>query len=278
MTRYAWRSNYWDGKRKAFALATAMSGLMVIVLFLGVMSYIYGALYRSSYKIHNLNILAVDFDGGYIGESVFAAYSELEGKTFPTLQSHNVAEYSTAQEVQDAVCRGDYWGAIYSHSGASSRLSAALSGGLAARDYEANNTITYIHNGARYPSAQLGDIAGTLATLAGAASSAFFALNGTQALQSLNMSDAAATEALFSPIFATSVNLAVLNQGDRVLYNTISIVLPVIQQFFFLMALNGIANSFGIYGYLDASRVCISRLIVSVLYTFLASLTVTGYI
>jgi hypothetical protein len=55
-------------------------------------------------------------------------------------------------------------------------------------------------------------------------------------------------------------------------------ILAIIQQFFFLMAINGINNNSGIYGRLKSSRIGVMRMIISIVYTLLSSLTVAGYI
>ncbi|PQE21524.1 Nitrosoguanidine resistance SNG1 protein [Rutstroemia sp. NJR-2017a BVV2] len=276
--RLLWRDPFWNGKRKPFVIGVVMSGTMVILLFLAMMSYLYGVLFESGFRAHNLNILAVDYDGGIIGEALSVAYKQFQGDEFPELQFHTTTEYSSIVEVRRAVCRGDYWGAIVAQPGASNRLSQALSGGSAASTYNSSNTLTYIYNGARYPAVQLGDISGNLETLIGAASSVYHILNGSQALLSLNASDENAVLALLNPIQASNINVKPTNQGTRVLFNTVSVVLPIIQQFFFLMALNGINNQFGIYGRLNSMRIGLMRMVISIIYTFIASLTTTGYI
>ncbi|KAG4433592.1 hypothetical protein IFR05_010919 [Cadophora sp. M221] len=242
------------------------------------MSYLYGSLYRSGHRAHALNILAVDYDGGFIGQSISGAYSRLEGNDFPSLQFAPLSEYPSIQDARDAVCRGDYWAAIVSQPGASSRLSAALGGGVAAARYESNDTLTYVYNGARYAAVELGEIVASLQALIGAAVPAYHALNGTEAIKTLNASDSAAVMAFTNPIRPSSIEIMRTPQGTRILFNTVSMVLPIIQQFFFLMALNGINNNYGIYGRLRSSRIGIMRLSISLIYTFLASLTVAGYI
>jgi hypothetical protein len=103
-------------------------------------------------------------------------------------------------------------------------------------------------------------------------------LNGTAAATYLNTSDANATLALLNPITASSINITPTSQGTRVLYDTVSLILPIIQQFFVIMALNGISQQFEIYGYLATSQVGLIRLIHSLVYTFFSSLTTIGYI
>ncbi|TGO43762.1 hypothetical protein BCON_0935g00010 [Botryotinia convoluta] len=276
--RLLWRDPFWNGKRKPFGIGILMSGIMITLLFLTTMSYIYGVLFKSGYRAHNLNILAVDYDGGIIGEALSVAYRQFQGDEFPELQFHTTAQYPSLIEVQKAVCRGDYWGAIVAQPGASNRLSQALGGGSAASTYNSSDALTYINNGARYPAIQLGEITGNLETFIGAVSSVYHALNGSQALSSLNASNENAVLAFLNPIKASNINIKPTEQGTRVLFNTVSVVLPIIQQFFFLMALNGINNQFGIYGRLNSTQIGLMRLVISIVYTFIGSLATTGYI
>lgn len=242
------------------------------------MSYLYGSLFHSEHRVHALKILAVDFDRGIIGQSLSAAYKELEGGSFPELQFHDSMEYPTVTDIRRAVCRGHYWGAVFVQNGASARLEDALSGGIAASNYNASNTVTYIWNEARYAVVSVGDVSGNLETLIGATTSVFHALNGTGATQYVNQSDPNAVQALLNPIVSSNINIMPTTQGTRPLYNTVTIVLPILMQFFYLMALNGIHAQFGIYERLQTSRIAIFRFALSVGYTFVASLTVAGYI
>jgi hypothetical protein len=277
MARLIWHDRFWDGKRKEFLIAITMAGIMLICLFLANMSYLYGSLFKSGDRAHALKMLAVNYDGGYIGQSLSAAYASLQGDNFPSIEFASTTDYPAVQDVRNAVCRGDFWGAVVAQPGASTRLSAALGGGTAAAEYQSNNTLTYIYNGARYAAVALGDVAGNLETLIGAAGSAYHALNGS-AIQAVNANDPAAVLAFTNPIQASSIDIMPTPQGTRVLFNTVSMVLPIVQQFFFLMALNGINNNFAIYGRLKSTRIGFMRMVISIVYTFLSSLTVVGYI
>ncbi len=153
MTRLLWRDSFWDGKRKPFTIALSMSALLLILLFFVNLSYLYGSVFNSGSRTKAFNILAIDYDGGIIGQSMKAAYTAAQGSHFPTLQWRLAAQYATIENVRNAVCRGDYWAAIVSQAGSSDRLSAALGGGTAAASYNSSNTITFVvlqrH---RYPS------------------------------------------------------------------------------------------------------------------------------
>ncbi|KFY25217.1 hypothetical protein V493_04756 [Pseudogymnoascus sp. VKM F-4281 (FW-2241)] len=278
MARLRWKDVFWNEKRGPFVIALVGSASMLILLFLGNLSYIYGALYRSGTRVSAINILAVDYDQGVIGESLIAAYSKLQGEGFPTLQFHSPSEYATIDDVQNAVCKGDYWAAIVAQEEASTRLADALNGGTPAKEYDASNTIMYVYNGARYAVIQDSFITANMQALIGAAGGAYNSINGTNAVSVVNTADPNAVLALLNPIMASSINITPTGQGTRVLYNTVTIILPIIQQFFFVMALNGISTQFGIYGRLHNTHTGLIRIIMSTVYTFIASLTVIGYI
>lgn len=278
MARLLWKDPFWDGKRKPYVIALVGAASMLILLFLANISYLYGALYRSGTRVNALNILAIDYDYGVIGESLTAAYSNLQGEGFPTLQFRSPLEYATIGDVRNAVCKGDYWAAIVVQEDASTRLANALSGGTPAMEYNASNTITYVYNGARYATIQDGFITANMQALIGAAAGAYNSINGTKAASVVNTADQNAVLALLNPIMASSINITPTGQGTRALYNTVTIILPIIQQFFFVMALNGISIQFGIYGRLHNTHAGLIRMVLSIGYTFIASLTVIGYI
>lgn len=278
MARLLWKDAFWDEKRKPFVIALVGTASMLILLFLANLSYLYGALYRSGTRVNAINILAVDYDQEIIGEYLTAAYSKLQGEGFPTLQFHSLLEYATIVDVRNAVCKGDYWAAIVAQEEASTRLADALSGGTPAKEYNTSNTITYLYNRARYTTVQDGFITANMQALIGAAGGAYNSINGTKAASVVNTADPNAVLALLNPIMASSINITPTWQGTRVLYNTVTIILPIIQQFFFVMALNGISSQFGIYGRLHNTHAGLIRMIISIVYTFIASLTVIGYI
>jgi len=86
---------FWNGKKKGFAVAVTSVLVMLQLLFLGNLSYLYGSIYRSGTRVHNFKVLAVDYDGGIIGQSLQAAYGLLESDSFPGLEIRSVADYPT---------------------------------------------------------------------------------------------------------------------------------------------------------------------------------------
>ena len=60
--------------------------------------------------------------------------------------------------------------------------------------------------------------------------------------------------------------------------NTISIVFPIIMQFFFLMGVNGITSMFQVYSHLPVLNNGIIRLTLATTYTLIGALCTTAYI
>lgn len=210
---------FWNGKKKSFAIAVTSTFVLLQLLFLGNLSYLSGVLFRDGTRVHNLNVLMVDYDQSVIGESLRGAYTSLKANTFPSLEEHSPNEFESPHDLMEAVRNGDYWAAIYPHAGASTRLSAALAGGEAAATYNSSDAITFIVNGARYPTVVQGNIEANLETLIAVTRIVYNNLNGTQALESVSTADRAAGLALLNPITASSIDVKPTVQGPRVIYS-----------------------------------------------------------
>lgn len=269
---------FWNGKRKGFAVAILAAFILLQLLFLGNLSYLYGSLFHDAEKTHRLNILLVDYDQGILGQSLAAAVATLRSDTFLGIDTHTVQEYPDPAELIHAVRNGDFWGGVYTHPGASKRLELALQGGGAASTYNTSDVVTYVFNGVRYPTVAQGFIQSNMETLISIMRLEYNSINGTQVLLSGEVTDEAAAQVLLNPFISTNINIKHTEQGTRVLLNTVTMILPIIQQFFFLMALNGISAQFHFYRHLPIKHNAIIRLILGSSYTFLASLGMTGYI
>ncbi|KAI9372865.1 hypothetical protein BJX61DRAFT_533627 [Aspergillus egyptiacus] len=252
-----------------FLITIIASFVSLQLLSLGNLSYLYGTQFRSSERIHNLNVLYVDYDGGVIGRSVMDAYRLLGGNSFPSIQPSLPEEYPTPMDVKEAVCDGDYWGAVYAVPGASDDLAAALVNGQRAPD-----TLGYVWNGARYPAFAQSAVYANIIALIQATRSMYYANNASSVVKL----DDLEFPVLLDPIHATEINIKPTMQGSRVLYNTASIVLPVIMQFFFAMALNAISEEFKIFTTFSWVSNVLIRLSASITFTLVGSLCMTGYI
>ncbi|KAL5337704.1 hypothetical protein BJX70DRAFT_225384 [Aspergillus crustosus] len=257
------------------AVVGAFIGLQL--LFLANMAYLYGTGFKSGTRYHNLNILYVDYDHDIIGQSVRSGYQHLQSPGFVSLQEHSAAEYPSMSDVRQAVCRGEYWGAVYANPGASLHLSDALADPQGAASYDNSQALTYVWNSAKY-SSTAAIISGHLQALVQATRSAYSAINGTATLATINTTDSSITNTLFNPIAASAIDIKPSNHGTRFYYNTVGMVMPILQQFFFVMALNGISAQFKIFSSLSLTKNLALRIAPSAAYTLIASLLNTGYI
>ncbi|KAI1622620.1 hypothetical protein EDD37DRAFT_611034 [Exophiala viscosa] len=246
----------WATHRKALLTGATLSFVLLQLLFLTNMSLLYGSQFKDAYKTHNLEVLAIDYDGGVVGESMLEAYQQLRASTFVTLDFHRASEYPDYQTVEKAVC----------------------SGGAAAASYNSSNTIRYVYNEARYPTTMEGYVNPDLEELVAATRTVYTQINGTRAFSSVNQSDSAAIDAFLNPFTATSINLKPTEQGTRVLYNTASVALSIVQQFFFVMAINGVSSSLNLFSRLTTLMNGLIRHVFATAYTFVGSLCWTGYI
>jgi hypothetical protein len=224
-----------------------------------------------------MDVLFVDYDQDVIGSSINTAYQGLASKGFPTIHQHSTTDYPTPDDVRQAVCKGQYWGAIYTNTNASSRLSSALASPQTAETYDNTEALTYVWNGAKY-SAYAQTIYSSLEMLVQATRGAYSQINGTAVMATANITDTRIAQTLLDPISASSIDIKPTNQGVRFYYNTVSMVMPILQQFFFVMALNGISSESDIIRLLSLKMGILLRLSLSICYTFIGSLCMTGYI
>ncbi|KAL1959292.1 hypothetical protein VTO42DRAFT_2479 [Malbranchea cinnamomea] len=258
--------------------AALINFILLQLVFLSLFSYIFGSLYQHESHVHNLNIVWVDYDGGVIGDAIRHAYGQLQGKGFPTLIERSPDDFGQPSSLQSAVCNINYWGALYLSPGASDRLAAALAGGAAASSYNQSDILTYIWNEARYPTVVDSGISGALKQLSDAARVALSRINGTGAMQVLDPTDPAAVRIYSNPWELVSINLQPTTQGSRLIYNTLVVILILIQDFFYVGTLNGLNAQFKIWSLIDPIRVALVRLGLSVAYTFVGSLCTAGAI
>ena len=57
---------FWHGRKRKFFLVMTIVFVMLKILFIGVMAYLYGSIWRISSRYHHSNVLFLDFDGGVI--------------------------------------------------------------------------------------------------------------------------------------------------------------------------------------------------------------------
>jgi hypothetical protein len=264
------------GRRLAVLKAATVNLFLLQILFLGLFCYIFGSLFQQSTHIHNVNVLFVDYDGGAIGDAVRGAYQKLKGPGFPNLIERPASLYPQIGSIEGAVCDIKFWGGLYITSNASDALTAAFAGGSAASSYDKSNVITMVWNEARYPTVVDSVLQTSLNSLSEAARVAYSKTNGEQALKTLDTTDSAALAVFSDPWKLASTNIQPTSQGSRVIYNTLVIILIMIQEFFYLGTVNGLYAQFNLYTSVSPHRIAIVRQIISAAYTFAGSLCTAG--
>ncbi|KAH7324191.1 hypothetical protein B0I35DRAFT_423685 [Stachybotrys elegans] len=277
--RVSLRHSSWNGQRKGIFIPLVGAAVMLYLVFLGDMSYLFGTTFHQRDHIHALNVLVIDFDGGAISEALSNTYQHMQGAGFPTLDFQSASgRYSDPAAVRDAVCSGDYWGAMYTHAGASDELASAVSGGPGAADYAPNNTVSYIYNQARYPTIADNALGANLRALVTAAREAYYGTDqGREALANLDRADAGAVQAFLNPFQPSAELITPTMQGSRAYYNTLNVVFPILLTFFFLLVVNGISIAKGLPLRLRRRDFWILRFVVSKAYAFFAALIITAY-
>jgi hypothetical protein len=265
--------------RAKFFRAVLGNFAILQLLFFALFCYIFGTLYTQNQHVHNIKILYTDYDGGVVGASVRAAYERLKADSYPTLiEVSAVGQTPDVRALQGDVCRRRYWGSIWTHPGASARLSAALAGGSAAANYDPTDVLTFAWNEARYPTAADSSVLSPLTALSAAARVAYTSINGSGAINTMDRADPNAVGAYSNPWTLGQINIKKTNQGSRAIYNTLCIILILIQEFFYLAALNGMYAAFKFYERLYPHRIFAFRIAISAGYCFVGSLCVTAAI
>ncbi|OCL12638.1 putative Nitrosoguanidine resistance protein SNG1 [Glonium stellatum] len=261
------------GPRHAFFKAAGRNFALLQILFLGLFAYIFGSLFQQDSHIHNLNVLFVDYDGGIIGTTVRNAYRSLQGNSFPTLIERAGSDFPTPDDLQHEVCDARYWAALYISSGASNKVQAVAAG--QSTNYNKNDIISYIWNEARYSAVIDSAISTNLQTLSSVARVEYANRNWTDTIQTPST---ASFSVFAEPWNLNSVNIQPTMQGSRLIYNTLVIILILIQEFFYLGTINTLYEAFKIYSRLCPHRIIIFRNVVSVAYCLLGSLSTAGAI
>ena len=261
----------------SFLKAAGTNFVLLQLLFLGVFSYAFGSLYQQTTHTHNLHILFVDYDGGAIGRAVRVAYTSLQGPNFPSLIERAPSDFPSIPDLWGAVCQTQYEAALYVTQGASARLEAALAvqaRAAASTPYDARDVMGYIWNEALYPQVMDASISNNIQLLSNAARVAYSTGNGTGDVRSV--SGPLAISVFAQPWQLQSINIQPTSQGSRAIYNTIAILLVLIQEFFYLGTINGLSAQFKLFSRVHPYRIAAVRTLNSLAYTFIGSLCVTG--
>ena len=269
---------FWQARKRKFFLMVGILGFMLQILFLGNMSYLYGSIWKNVTRYHNFKILFVDYDQGVVGKAVWEAFQKLQGPTFPTLIQASTEQFPALTDVVDVVRDTTYWGAFTANPGASANLTLALQSSDVAQHYDPTRALTYIWNEVRYPPFSDEALLANFQILVSATRLAYNGLNGTGALGLVGAGIAQSLQVLLNPIMATEINIMPTTQGVKLFYNTVSMVMPILQQFFFLLILNGISHELQLYSKLPLYISGVVRAGLSVVFDLVAALCMTGYI
>lgn len=263
--------------RTKFFKAATLNFAILQLTFFALFCYLFGSLYQQGPRTHHMKIVWVDYDGGVIGQAVRNGDISLQAPTFPTLVEESASTYPTPNSLYEAVCNADYWGALYTVSGSSTALGLTIAGSNTTA-YNQSNVLFYIWNEARYPTVVDAAVSGSLNTLSNTARVAYIRLNGTGALSTLPSDNEAALDAFTNPWILTSINIKPTQQGSRAVYNTIVIVLILMQDFFYLANINGLYAQFKIYTRAGPATIILIRELISCIYTMVGAMLVSAAI
>ncbi|KAK9894938.1 hypothetical protein P389DRAFT_86569 [Cystobasidium minutum MCA 4210] len=257
--------------------------LLILAVFWAVLSHIYGLFYNQGDYTRKGKVAVVDFDGGLFGGSLLEA-AAMRNRTYgyPTYAIIS-AQSTTPEEIRHEVFKGTYWAALYAFPGATDRFEAVLAG-TDTEPYDATQTFAYVTLSARYFAFYEFNILTTSITVTSTASGIITERAVGSTLSSRTADSPAlsrgALEALGHPAQAIEIPAAYADfalADDKIFVNTIGTVMPVLMQFFFIMAWNGTSNRFHAFAYKRRRDHIKYRLICSTLWPFLTSLCSTGW-
>ncbi|KAK2471347.1 hypothetical protein H9L39_17578 [Fusarium oxysporum f. sp. albedinis] len=134
----------------------------------------------------------------------------------------------------------------------------------------------YIWNEAVYAPIVDAAISANLQLLSEVARVQYSTGNGTGNIESVSGKTVLAV--LAEPWKLQSINIQPTSQGSRAIYNTVAIILIMIEEFCYLGTINGLYAQFKLYTRVKAPRIIGVRLVLSLIYTFIESLYVVGAI
>lgn len=257
------------------------AGLMLIIGFWVSAAHLFGLVYQQGEHTSRVHVPVVDFDGGAMGQALIQTAKSLSGSyNYPTYQVISAAT-TNPEKLQEDVYKGKYWAALFVEAGATERWEAAISG-MSSSPYQANDTIKYVLMDARYYTFYQQPFYATSLTVAQAAASAF----GQSTAGPRLMASSASLSQTQSSAFLAPIRPAEINANragvfgdiyDKVFYNTVGAVLPILMQFFFLMAVNGISTGNDLYSQWSNSKIYALRHTLRFVWPLITSLCSVGW-
>ncbi|CAK7221373.1 hypothetical protein SCUCBS95973_004474 [Sporothrix curviconia] len=286
--------------RKLFVKKLSMSAVFISICFWINVCWLLGSYYRNDDNMHRAEMLVVDYDGAAVGQALLTAVAATSSAgqlaTNPTYRVVSADDY-TAEDVQRAVFKGYYWGAIYATAGATANFEAAVKAtsnvtsdalSTTVAEYDPASAYMLVGNSARYAAFYPTVVLSNLEAVAADARLSFLQTTVADYLLNASNSGAATTTQTLTtaqmavaldPVGYTIVDTSYgsFTFGDRTVFNTLLIVVVVLNQFFFLMSLNGLAMAFGRYKNVRKTEYFRWRLGLSVGWTCLCSLFLTAW-
>lgn len=255
---------------------------MILAVFWINISHLYGLFYNQGQYTRKAQVAIVDFDGGVFGSSLLqAASSRNRTYGYPTY-TVIPASATSPENIRQQVFDGTYWAAIYAFPGASDRFEAVVNGSSAAT-YDPTKTLGYVTLTARYFAFYESNFYSTTLTVTSVASAIIAEQELAVTLASRNAAIPAlssqAVAALGQPAQPIEIPAAYedFTADVRALLNTIGAVMPIIMQFFFLMAWNGISNGLHLFAAKNTQIHIRYRLIWALLWPLTTSLCSVGW-
>ncbi|KAF1928919.1 uncharacterized protein M421DRAFT_420149 [Didymella exigua CBS 183.55] len=242
-------------------------------------AHIYGVFHNQGAYAHQAKVALADFDGGNFGTALrYSAASTNGSYGYPTYVDVNTIG-SSPEQIRQEVFKGTYWAAIIVESGATARFEDAVNGST--HVYDPSSVYTYYLLDARYYTLYASSILSTTLITASTASGIFSAQFIAPIIASGGHANTtAALSALAGPARAIEMPAASQlfgNFDDKAFVNTIGVVLPIVMQFFFIMAWNGVCNGMHLYAAYDLRTHMVARLFWSTVWPLFSSLCVVGW-
>ncbi|RSL63228.1 hypothetical protein CEP54_005291 [Fusarium duplospermum] len=260
----------WRPRWQATVLPTAQTAIQLMVMLLGVMSYLFGTSHNQADRYHARKMLIVDLDGGEVGKAVTQAAINLGSSKFRSIEIGQEAQFDSPAEVKEAVCHADYWAAVTVPANSSASLARAL------QESSNSSPIYYTYNQARYPTIADSVLVNSIRQIHEASRDTIqntLLINNTfenapQPLQATFLHPLALLPDLILPTA----------QPSRVFYNTVNVVRPTLVQFFLCLGMNVSGQMSGFFREVKVRDVYLFRFTVGELYCAFLSIIVTGYI
>ncbi|GAB7336786.1 hypothetical protein MBLNU13_g10872t1 [Cladosporium sp. NU13] len=268
-----------EGSHTELLKALVPAAFMLVIVFWINAAHLYGLFHHQDAYTHRARVALADFDGGAFGEALrLSAVTNNASYGYPTFVNIDTTA-SSMNLVRREVFKGTYWAAIVVHPGATDRFKNAVNG--TTTDYDSNDVYSYVVLDARYYTLYASSILSTTVSTASTASGIFSAKFIADLLPHGEFANTtAAISALTGPAHAVEIPaasrlFAVLD--DKAFINTVGTVLPILMQFFFIMAWNGICNSMHLYAGYDLRTHILARLFWSTIWPICTSLCVVGW-